>query len=311
MTLRELIFLLLGTAIGTGIAPLRRWFSSLDFSRKRELVVKPPVQEVEPDTLPPTPVPEPSAREELELEIPGVRVRITTRRLVAVVALLLIAVAVWMFVGRRVKPPVFAEPTPSGEESLRSDMQRGIEKPLYSVQPYPNEEVVNGYRGNYYYVDLKRADSRRTLLFRPKEYIKDEFSDDFRDSMQAFRADILRHVDDNKRRIFVRGSADKSGDDAVFLATLIEGESKQIRFLPTLPGDWNRYSPHEEAQEITREYANRHLPNLRAAYVQDKLRALGYDSKILQGSVTNQVSEKDRCAIMLLYVNWHENILEE
>lgn len=312
MTLREWIFLLLGTGVGAVIGPLSRRLSSIDFSRQGKPVAASRVQGTDVEAETPSPAPESSIQERLEVEIPGLKIKITTRRLVAVVAVLLTAVAAWLIAGRIVKPPEVGKPVPSVEETAFRDMERGRVKERYSVEPHPNEEVVSGYKGRYYYVDLTRADSQRTLLFRPSEYIKEEFSDDFRTSMNAFRSDILRHIESSKipYLIFVRGSADKSGDDAEFLASLSEGKARQIVYLPMLPEDPNRYSSQELMQEIPRYYANRHLPYLRAAYVQDKLQALRYDATILEGSVTNQVNERDRCAIMLLYVNWPEKILE-
>jgi hypothetical protein len=316
MTLREWIFLLFGTVVGSGIAPLFRRLSSLDFSRKRESAIPPRAQEVgvETEKLSPPPAQDLLSNEQLEVEMSPwhFKFKLTSRRLVAFGFVLLLALAGWFVARLNVKPPQIESVVPSDEEPLFSDMQRGVDRELYSVKPDPNNEVVSGLKGRYYYVDLKRADSQRTLLFKPKEYIKDEFLNDFRESMEAFRSDILQHVDNGKipYRLFVRGSADKAGDDLEFLATRIEGDERQIRFLPRLPENPNRYGPQEEVQDIPKKYANRHLPNLRAAYVQEKLEAYEYKATILQGAVTDQISEKDRCAVMLLYVDWPKKLLD-
>lgn len=188
----------------------------------------------------------------------------------------------------------------------RMQMEHGITTTKYEVQPYPSDEVVTGLVGDYYYIDLKEARSQRSILFRPEEYVKDEFQEDFQTAMESFRGDILRQISANgvQFRIFVRGSADISGNNVRYLAELVEGDSKTIEYYPALAGYDSKFIPHPTSEVVPKKYANRHLPNLRAAYIQSSLMAMDLQAVVLQGAVTRKTAAIDRNAKMLLFVKW-------
>lgn len=193
---------------------------------------------------------------------------------------------------------------------IYNEMKKGLVTPRYHVDPLANREVVSGLVGSYYYLDLQDAASQRSLFFGPKEYKKDEISNDFHDAMTSFHKDILSHAEQKHipYQLFVRGSADITGNSARYLADLAEGEFKLINYLPLVPGNINQYSSQSTTQRVPKQYRNKDLPNLRAAYAQEKLAALGFESRILQGEVTKNADEKDRYVVMLLYVNWPANV---
>lgn len=328
MSFRELIFFLLGTGLGSGITLFLRKLN-LEPGKGSDPVPapRPQVESDAPPLLakssiagtPLSPAEEVLSKEHVELDLSPTRIKIkgSIRGILAVASIVILGLLGWIAVraynskdtDKTANPSTPGTLTP---EELFSQMQRGINNPRYSLQPYPGNEVVSGLIGRYYYVDFKRADSQKTLFFGPEEYIENEFAVDFRESMETFQADVLQQIEQNNGsyRVFVRGSADKAGDDAPVLADLIEGASKPISYLPTMPGNPNQYSPHEEVQVVPKSYANRHLPNLRAAYVQEKLKALGFKATILQGLVTDRENEEDRYATMLLYVNWPQELLK-
>jgi hypothetical protein len=189
---------------------------------------------------------------------------------------------------------------------IRTQMEHGITTVKYEVKPYPSDEVVTGLVGDYYYIDLKDAQSQRSILFRPEEYVKDEFQEDFQTAMESFRSDVLRHISENgvSFRIFVRGSADISGNTSPYLAELVEGGSKTIEYYPALAGYDSKFIPHPTSEVVPKKYANRHLPNLRAAYIQSSLMAMDLQAVVLQGVVTKKTAAIDRNAKMLLFVKW-------
>ena len=209
------------------------------------------------------------------------------------------------------KPEGDAQPQPGATfapttviVNIYQRMQSGIEAPRYNVQRSPNTEVVAGLVGRYYYIDLKDARSRR-LFFEPEQYIKNEWNADFREAMASFDRDLLQPIRGKvPYRIFVLGSADSTGNAAPYLAELISGDTKQITYLPMVPGNTNQFFQQPTTRTVPKRYANADLPFLRAAYVQEKLQALDYEATILEGTVATSGDERDRNATMILYVGW-------
>jgi hypothetical protein len=121
----------------------------------------------------------------------------------------------------------------------------------------------------------------------------------------TFRNDVTDVLSDSvPHRIFVQGSADASGKDAPSLAQLIDGEAKQITFLPNLGEGSNRFSARSEIQIVPKDYANVHLPNLRASFVQERLQVFDITATILEGEVTRTENRLDRNATMVMFVGW-------
>jgi hypothetical protein len=317
--MRELLFFLAGTVTGCFGA-----LFAIRLRTKEEPVARPPITPVSSTArLEPTPRatlrhPIPTDPDDSLIEISygdkKIKGRVKQILIVLTVIALLAALLVifWLFVRSKLEPaPAAQPPVVINIHNIHNSMQNGQDTPTYHVEPVPNREVVSGLVGSYYYIDLKDAASQKSLFFGPEQYIQDEYSNDFRDAMAAFHADILRHVQQENipYRLFVRGSADHKGNDAPYLGELIEGESKTITYLPLVPGSLNQYSQQPAEQVVPKRYRNEHLPNLRAAYMQDKLRALKYEAHILQGNVTRNAEEaKDRFAVMLLYVNWPDRV---
>ena len=189
---------------------------------------------------------------------------------------------------------------------LQERLDRGVNQPQYEIKPYPNREVVKTKAGKYYIIDLKDADSKVLILFKLGEYTKDEFERVFINAMSKVKQDVLNHLSDKQVSygIYVRGSADIVGDKKASIGDLIEGDSRDVTYLVKNPNNPNQYLQEAETQTVPRQFANKHLPNLRAAYIQEKLKALDLSSTILDGSVTQRESEQDRNALILLY--WPE-----
>jgi hypothetical protein len=187
---------------------------------------------------------------------------------------------------------------------LHQKLDAGVEEKEYKVEKMPNNEVVEGKVGTYYFIDLKDAESKEMILFNPGEYTRDEFERAFRDSMSKVRKDILDLLSAGNVpfKLYVRGSADLDGNTLPFIDRLPPGEQVWITYLPKVPNTRNRYINNPTPQVITEKYNNRELPNLRASYIQTKLAIVGLESTILEGEVTQNRSEaKDRSVTILLY----------
>ena len=115
---------------------------------------------------------------------------------------------------------------------------------------------------------------------------------------------------DDRTDIFVKGSADITGDNdfrAVIEDTSCQSESfLDIFIYPLVDKSLNRYgrTPIAETTISKEYYINRDLPNLRARFVQCKLKEayVNLKPKILQGSVVPESGEKLRNVSLILFV---------
>ena len=73
---------------------------------------------------------------------------------------------------------------------LHTQMDLGLDAPRFTVERHGNAEVIRGRRGAYYRIDLKDAQARRLVFFQPGKYLKDEFGEEFRSALAAFRKDV-------------------------------------------------------------------------------------------------------------------------
>jgi hypothetical protein len=228
---------------------------------------------------------------------------------VACLLVALVVVGIVLMVRRDDKPPqITFNPTITiTDTDIRTKLDNGVHDDRYDVDLHPNPEVVAGLVGSYYVIDLKDVRAKRSLFFAPEEYTRDEFAADFRSAMTKFRSDVLHYIDNSKvpYRIFVRGSADASGNAAPYLNELLDHAPRSVSYFPMVPDNANQFQQTMVTEMIPVQYANRHLPFLRAAYVQEKLRALQLSSTLLEGTVTsNADAQADRNATMLLFVQW-------
>lgn len=192
---------------------------------------------------------------------------------------------------------------------LQDTMSRKFGGEAYEGEPHANDEVVVGLVGSYYTINFRNATSHKSLFFEPEQYTRDEFASGFKVAMSEFRGDILRHIE-RKRipyRLFVRGSADNTGNDAPSLGLLIGGQATQVEYLPMVEDNPNQYQASTATQLIPARFANVHLPNRRAAYVQEKLRVLGFKASVLEGVVARTAGEGERRATMFLFVDWPQS----
>lgn len=91
-----------------------------------------------------------------------------------------------------------------------------IERPFWEAIFHPDDEVVEGYRGRYFQVQLKDADQAVKLLFGPGEYFmsKTNFREQYGSVIGAFVTEALAAIKKGDRagvRLFDQGSADISG----------------------------------------------------------------------------------------------------
>lgn len=183
-----------------------------------------------------------------------------------------------------------------------------VERPYWKADFHPDDEVVEGYRGRYFQVQLKEADQAIKLLFGPGEYhiSKSDFRDRYGAVIGAFVTESLAAIRSGDRegiRLFVQGSADISGARS-FRGNLDESfYYDELNLLP-LRGSENFGGQAETRSVKERGFTNEDLPNLRGRYLQEMI---GFYSKklqpvLLEGSVKDVVDEADRNAVIYLFL---------
>ncbi len=190
-----------------------------------------------------------------------------------------------------------------------------VERPYWEATFHPDDEVVEGYKGRYFQVQLKDADQTIKLLFGPGEYhmSKTDFRDNYGSVIGAFVTEALAAIKKDDRagvKLFVQGSADISGANS-FRGNLDESfYYDELNLLP-LKGSEN-FGGNEENRTVREKgFTNEDLPNLRGRFMQEMI---GFYSKklspiLLEGSVKKQVDKEDRNAVIYLFLP--ESLLEE
>jgi hypothetical protein len=190
-----------------------------------------------------------------------------------------------------------------------------VVRPYWEATFHPDDEVVEGYRGRYFQVQLKDAEKTIKLLFGPGEYhmSKTDFRDNYGSVIGAFVTEALVAIRKNDRdgvKLFVQGSADISGA-ASFRGDLDESYYYDELSLLPMKGSEN-FGGEEEGRTIPeRRFTNDHLPNLRGQFMKEMISV--YSKRLspilLEGSVKKQVDKEDRNAVIYLFLP--EEILKE
>ncbi|MEL6852744.1 MAG: hypothetical protein AAFP92_29815, partial [Bacteroidota bacterium] len=91
-----------------------------------------------------------------------------------------------------------------------------IERSYWKAEFYPDREVVEGFVGRYFAVQLKDAEKSLKMLFGPGEYYmdKNKFREIYGATLGSFVKETLHYLEDGQEgqvKIFIQGSADISG----------------------------------------------------------------------------------------------------
>ena len=198
-----------------------------------------------------------------------------------------------------------AAPSADGQKELmrlRDKMAGRIETDSYSVELYPDKEVVHGHAGRYYAIDMKDAKSGVRFQFDGGKYTLSRSSAEFRSALSTFVGDIMQKLHGNVRYdLYVRGSADR----VPYRGRLEPGfEFARVRYMKAAGA--GKYLGEFTERRIEAEISNDDLPQLRAAFLQSVVSDV-YPTKppqILEGSVSPEANIRDRNVELLLFVDW-------
>lgn len=192
----------------------------------------------------------------------------------------------------------------NGVLNIHQTLNQGVDSAAYSIRHVPDSALVDGREGDYYTIDLRDPVTGDSIFFDLGKYTVDLLSSSFRRSWERVRHDILSRLDADSVRyqLFVVGSADTIGAQVENLGLLMGNVPRHVMYYPRDPQDPIRFLPEPTSQLIPVEYNNRHLPNLRAAFVQERLKHDGKeDSIILDGAIHASSDGSDRNAVIVLY----------
>jgi len=189
-----------------------------------------------------------------------------------------------------------------GLESLKDELT-SIENEWYKIKAEENTEIVLGKKGNYYLVEIKALVEVGRSLFRPARYVAKDFELRFRESLEQFHRNVINRLNGNANyMIFVKGSADKIGTkslkrffDQGFYYNEIYYLQKNAKYV----------LPELQRKQIPQPYRNKHLPDLRARFIQEEIKKPPYnmEARIIEGSVSrNYYYPSDRNVVFLLYI---------
>lgn len=186
--------------------------------------------------------------------------------------------------------------------SLKDQMSTRLETKNYDVELYPERELVGGRQGKYYVIDLKDAANGIRYYFEGGKYSLARGNAEFRSSLNAFIADVLKKIDGKVRYdLFVRGSADAKPYQGRMERGL---EYPSIALLRHAGND--RYASQPSELQLASTIKNEDLPNLRAAFMRDVV-AENYPVKrpmVLEGAVSAKPNDRDRNVELILFVDW-------
>ncbi|MEM1121962.1 MAG: hypothetical protein AAGJ18_16035, partial [Bacteroidota bacterium] len=184
-----------------------------------------------------------------------------------------------------------------------------VERPYWGAVFHPDNEVVKGYVGKYFQIQLKDAQKNVKLLFGPGEYFmeKTTFRENYGATIGAFVVEALRAMkksDMDKVKLFVQGSADITGN-ATFKGKM--DDSYLYESVEVLPqnADKETFANIAKSKSIAlQNFRNSDLPDLRGNYLKEMISVYSKKLKpiLLEGEVKQVKGEGERNAVIYLFI---------
>lgn len=170
----------------------------------------------------------------------------------------------------------------------------------------PNSELVKGFKGRYYLIDLTNAETNELIKFDIGKYVIDDFDKAFQEALADFGEEVIETIDKGyiDYRIFIKGSADILGDSNFTSKPDDIYKYNNVSFFPKYKGKSSFISEQIDI-EIPTTIKNKHLPILRAKFIKEKLINTFFqlpEPVLLESGVTIKIDENDRNAMIFLFL---------
>ncbi|MBK6619624.1 MAG: hypothetical protein IPG32_01615 [Saprospirales bacterium] len=149
-----------------------------------------------------------------------------------------------------------------------------VDRPYWEASVHPDEELVKGYKGRYFEINLKDAEKNAKVLFAPGRYSMDkkDFRKNYGATIGSFVNEALIYLkksDEGKVKLFIQGSADISGQNTFRGKLDPEYQYGEIIILPLDPDKVHFLGEAQTLPVPTTGFRNDDLPNLRSRYLKD------------------------------------------
>ncbi|WP_426293302.1 hypothetical protein ACN9ML_29295 [Dyadobacter endophyticus] len=178
----------------------------------------------------------------------------------------------------------------------------------YKCELVENPEIVKGFRGKYFLLNIYEMEHQKSLNFIPGSYVTD--INRYMPSLGEFGSEVIRTLNNSNFKgmfkIFVKGSADSLGNlsfsrsfekNHIYNKVCYYSRFKDANYLFT--GD-------VKCDTMIEPLKNSNLPNLRAQFIKEKFMAFYGTTMdepiVLDGRVTLDISEMDRSATIFLFL---------
>ena len=204
------------------------------------------------------------------------------------------------------------------EEELKkfqTDLVLGNKKgENWSIEPLPQpskKPLVEGLpKGKYFIINIKAPRADEVIYFDAGEYTIEQFDRKFRKGLANFANEVLNVIKGKTDyKIFVQGSADYAGHESFVGYQKTGFLYPSVDYLPvnaSTSGNVSFYSALS-THNIPMKFTNIHLPNLRGQFIKNSFHntfdGLYKEPVILEGQITSIIEEKDRNAVLLLYLS--------
>lgn len=198
----------------------------------------------------------------------------------------------------------------AGVEEVREKLNAIYSTKHFEIFRYTGDELVQGYQGIYYWIDIKDAVAGEPIKFEEGEYTIEDYSKKFLKSINKFGDEVLKKLKHKvPYKIFIKGQADRLGNKTFSRSFDPDFRPGKIKYYERLKGGGDtKFLPSIGITQAKEPIYNRDLPNLRAAFIQKKFHDLYKEERgltaILEGDVALEISEEYRNAILILWVKW-------
>ncbi|MEM6316903.1 MAG: hypothetical protein AAF960_04495 [Bacteroidota bacterium] len=184
-----------------------------------------------------------------------------------------------------------------------------VKRPYWEAVFHPDDEVVEGFVGKYFQVQLKDADKNVKVLFQPGAYFMDKsnFRDSYGSTIGAFVVETLHAMKKNEAeqvKVFVQGSADIAGHKT-FKGQLDERYPyERLEVLPKNKGKDSFANQAQTKSVASKYFTNDDLPDLRGHFLKEMITIYSKKLKpiLLEGSVKTVREEGERNAVIYLFI---------
>ena len=217
----------------------------------------------------------------------------------------------------RMEPPVAPQPvapavvTPPAEarsvaDSLKQQLDEGIDSPKLKVRLLPDRELVAGRSAAYYEITLLNRATSKRFTFEKERYVLVEKDFELQAMFEAFQSELLDSLPPGaSHRLYVRGYASTADFTRSRRIQPTRGDLTHVSYLPASKSR-GRFDGTESEQVVNGAVQNSDLPQIRAANIRALLNkgVPGAKLDIIAGALKPDTDPSVDSFDLILSVQW-------